>query len=269
MFDRLIEALDAASADPILALVERATDVASAIEFDGVSNEAPLLPEEAKRVHVSDGRDDASEGDVGMADDPADSSAHSASLDEIELTDAGVDAEADRRHHRLVVQQRSSAEFELPWTERLEVEGAATVFLRKHQHDARRWASAPRGRVDFRRTMRSSGEPVACRWRCIGECGRGAAHAWCCWPMSAFRYGPRRVSRCRLPALSRAGPEGCACTSSPIELPNRTAHSTGTSQSSVGERSQETRAERLGVELVANHHDQAMSRAMRWQVLDL
>jgi len=165
VFDRLIEALDATSADHLLAVVERATDLALLVDFDGVSDEAPLLPEEAERVRVSDGRDDVPEGDVGWAEDPDDSAAHSAGLDGIELADAGVDADDDRRHHRLVVQRRSSADFELPWTERLAVERAARLFLRSHRHDARRWAPARRGRVDFRRTMRSArrtgGVPLA------------------------------------------------------------------------------------------------------------
>jgi len=156
VFDQLIESLDATSANHLRVLLERAADLASAIQFDGTSDEAPLLPEEAERVRVSDGRDDAAEGDVRRTDDFDDPAAHSAGLDGIELADAGVEAEADHRHHRLVLHRNSSTEFELEWTERREVERAAKVFLRKHRHDARRWAPALRGRVDFRRTLRSA-----------------------------------------------------------------------------------------------------------------
>ena len=156
VFDQLIAALDATTAIRLPALVERATDVAAAIQFDGASDEAPMLPEEAERTRVSDGRDDAAEGDVGRADDFDDTAAHSAGLDGIDLADASMEAEADHRHHRLVLQRNSSTEFQLEWTERREVERAAKVFLRKHRHDARRWAPAQRGRVDFRRTLRSA-----------------------------------------------------------------------------------------------------------------
>ena len=156
VFDRLIESLDETSEDHLFGILDLAADRASTIQFVGASDEAPTLPEEAERLRVSDGRDEPPEGDVGRADGPDNQAAHSAGLDGIELADTGMEAEADHRHHRLVLHRNSSTEFELEWAERQEVERAAKVFLRKHRHDARRWAPASRGRVDFRRTLRSA-----------------------------------------------------------------------------------------------------------------
>ena len=155
VFDLVISQLDSIGIDLLAAIVERTTP-ADEIEFDGRSDDAPGLPDDAERVRVRDGRDDVADGEVQATDEAIDETAHSLGVDGIELADAGSDAEADRRHHHLVVRPRASAAFDLPWAERLEVERVARTFLRKHRHDARRWAPAARGRPDMRRTMRST-----------------------------------------------------------------------------------------------------------------
>jgi uncharacterized protein with von Willebrand factor type A (vWA) domain len=155
VFDLVVAQLDLTGVDLVAEIVERATD-ADGIEFVGPSEDGPDLPDAAERMRVRDGRDDAPEGEARAADEALDDAARSLGIDGVELADAGSESEADRRRHRLIVRPRSSAAFDLPRADRVEVERVARIFLRRHRHDARRWAPAQRGRTDMRRTMRNT-----------------------------------------------------------------------------------------------------------------
>lgn len=155
VFDLVVAQLDSTGVDLVAEIVDRAT-AADGIEFVGPSDEGPDLPDGAERMRVRDGRDDVPEGEARAADEALDDAARSLGIDGVELADAGSESEADRRRHRLIVRPRSSVAFDLPLADRVEVERVARMFLRRHRHDARRWAPAQRGRPDMRRTMRNT-----------------------------------------------------------------------------------------------------------------
>jgi len=154
VFDALLAALDAAELAGLEPWSVPVPDASEMVEYGGVVADAPTLPPEAERIRVSDGGDDATEGDLGDADPDSASPVQSIGVEGVELADAGSESDADRHGHRIVVRVRSSTEYELTWADRSEVERAARVFLRAHRHDARRWGPAKRGRIDVRRTMR-------------------------------------------------------------------------------------------------------------------
>jgi uncharacterized protein with von Willebrand factor type A (vWA) domain len=155
VFDLVVARLDAAGAEIVTEFVAQAT-APEEVEFDGPSGDGPHLPDAAERVRVRHDHDDTSDGQARIVEEATDDAARSVGIDGVELANAGSESDADRRHHRLIVRPRSSAAFDLPWADRCEVERVARVFLRRHRHDARRWAPTSRGRPDMRRTVRNA-----------------------------------------------------------------------------------------------------------------
>jgi uncharacterized protein with von Willebrand factor type A (vWA) domain len=172
VFDLVLAQLEADGLAQLATMVERATS-AGEVRFDGPSDDAPALSDDAERVRVRDGRDDTPDGEVRGADDDDDGPGLSLGFDGVEVADAGSEAEADRHHHRLLVRPRPERSYELDGSDRLEVERAARLFLRAHRHDARRQAPANRGRPDMRRTLhaarRTGGVPMVLHRRSPGR----------------------------------------------------------------------------------------------------